>query len=459
MKKIVSVLLFLTAAAACSFGKSEAPKWESRGDVRVSGDTITLSGEGSGIVLSGGESAPDYKNFELSVKAKTASGGKGFLAFHTDDSLVKGYKIAINNDLEHPIWWRMTGSIMTVRNLAKSLAQDGEWFDLKVTVDGANVKVWVGDTLVADYIEPEKPFRLPVEKDTVLSSGTFAFANVSDGLIQLKDFQLKKLPENGNVAKQRENAIDEQKDDVIKLHQADFPVLDYHVHLKGDLANNDKAALEQSRRYGINYAIAPNCGKDFPIKNDAQVMEYLKTHRSLPFILAMQAEGREWVTTFSPEVRAEFDYVFTDGMTFTDDNGKRVHLWIKEEVDVKDEEAYMDKIVDVICGVVKEPADVYANALYLPDVMQPNAKKLWTKERREKVLNALVEGGMVLEIGNLYNTPDKEFILAAKERGVKFTFGSNNGNSNFGKLEYPIKMIKECRLTPADMYKPKIKLN
>ena len=150
---------------------------------------------------------------------------------------------------------------------------------------------------------------------------------------------------------------------------------------------------------------------------------------------------------------------FTDGMTFTDDNGKRVHLWIKEEVDVKDEEAYMDKIVDVICGVVKEPADVYANALYLPDVMQPNAKKLWTKERREKVLNALVEGGMALEIGNLYNTPDKEFILAAKERGVKFTFGSNNGNSNFGKLEYPIKMIKECRLTPADMYNPQIKLN
>ena len=31
---------FLTAAAACSFGKSEAPKWESRGDVRVSGDNV-----------------------------------------------------------------------------------------------------------------------------------------------------------------------------------------------------------------------------------------------------------------------------------------------------------------------------------------------------------------------------------------------------------------------------------
>ena len=109
-------------------------------------------------------------------------------------------------------------------------------------------------------------------------------------------------------------ANDEQNDEIIKLHQSDFPVLDYHVHLKGGLTK--EVAAKQSRKTGINYTIAPNCGIGFPITNDQQVMDYLNEMRSQPFILGMQAEGREWITTFSPETLKEFDYVFTDALTF-----------------------------------------------------------------------------------------------------------------------------------------------
>ena len=111
-------------------------------------------------------------------------------------------------------------------------------------------------------------------------------------------------------------------------------------------------------------------------------------------------------------------------------------------------------IVEKICGVLGEPADIYANATYLPDALAPEYKKLWTKQRRQKVLDALARGGMALEISAKYNIPDAEFIKAAKARGVKFTFGSNNGNSNFGKLEYCIKIMRECGLTPEDMFNP-----
>ncbi|NIN37058.1 MAG: glycosyl hydrolase, partial [Gammaproteobacteria bacterium] len=40
-----------------------------------------------------------------------------------------------------------------------------------------------------------------------------------------------------------------------------------------------------------------------------------------PVYKAMQAEGREWLNMFSPEMIAKFDYVFTDAMTFTDNRG------------------------------------------------------------------------------------------------------------------------------------------
>ena len=64
---------------------------------------------------------------------------------------------------------------------------------------------------------------------------------------------------------------------------------------------------------------------------------------------------------------------------------------------------------------------------------------------------------MALEISAKYGIPDAEFIKAAKARGVKFTFGSNNSDSNFGKLEYCLKMKRECSLTPEDMYNPTLR--
>lgn len=106
--------------------------------------------------------------------------------------------------------------------------------------------------------------------------------------------------------------------------------IDYHVHLKGGLTK--EVAAKQSRKTGINYTIAPNCGIGFPITNDQQVMDYLNEMRSQPFILGMQAEGREWITTFSPETLKEFDYVFTDALTFKDNKGRRTRLWIRKRL-------------------------------------------------------------------------------------------------------------------------------
>ena len=434
------------------FNGKDTSNWNTSGNVSVQENALTLSGPDAMAILKQG----NYKNFELSLEVKTDQGGKGAVCFHSDVTASKGYKVAINNDVTDPVWWKMSGSLLSVRNLTKSFVKENQWFAMKIKVEGKAVSVLIDGAPVVEYTEPVAPYRTEVNTNARLSEGLFALISTGSGNIQFRKIEVNVLKEAVDEQAQQADATDEQNDEIIKLHQSDFPVLDYHVHLKGGLTK-EMAAI-QSRKTGINYAIAPNCGIGFPITNDQEIRAYLDTMRTQPFILAMQGEGREWVTTFSPEARAEFDYVFTDALTFTDKKGRRTRLWIPEEVWIENEEQYMDLIVEKICGVLEEPVDVYVNPNFLPASMADRYDQFWTEARMQKVIDALVKTGKALEINELYNIPNKAFILKAKEAGIKFTFGSNNITKDVSKLEYSIRMAKECGITAQDMYRPKIKI-
>ena len=436
------------------FDGTNSNKWTTSGKTEVRDGVLTLSGAGAQATVKNGK----YKNFTLSMEVRTTTGGKGSVWFHTDAALNKGYCVAINNDRDGPVWWRMSGSLVSVRNLTKSFVKENDWFTMDITVKGKAVNVLINDRIVVDYIEPDTPFRTGTHASALLSSGTFAIVGEGSGELQFRRISVTTLDsDEPDVQAQLAEAGDEQTDQIIRLHQEDFPVLDYHVHLKGGLTKENAAGL--SRKLGINYAVAPNCGVGFPITDDAGVLAYLDSMRTQPFILAMQAEGREWVTTFSQEVRDEFDYVFTDAMTFTDHKGRRSRIWIPSETLIDNEQQYMDLIVDRICSVLQEPMDIYVNSCFLPSQMQDRYDAFWTEARQEKFINALVKSGKALEINNHYNIPNKAIIQKAKAAGVKFTFGTNNaGVNDLGKMEYAIRMKEECGITAQDMYKPKIKI-
>jgi hypothetical protein len=437
------------------FNGQDVDKWNTSGQVSLTDNVLTLSGPATQAVLKKGV----YKDFTLTLDLRTTQGGKGSVWFHTNPSLTKGYRIALNNDRTDPVWWKMSGSLVAVRNLAKSFVKENDWFTLNIMVEGKAITVSINGSPVVEYIEPAVPFRTGNHAAATLSEGTFAIVGEGDGAIEIRNITVDviDLKEKGiDVAAQQAEAVDEQTDNIIRLHQEDFPVLDYHVHLKGGLTN--EGAAKQSRQTGINYAIAPNCGIGFPITDDAGVMNFLNDMRSEPFILAMQAEGREWVTTFSKDVRDEFDYVFTDALTFTDSKGRRSRIWIPEETWIEDEQQYMDLIVDRICGVLEEPMDIYVNPCFLPPQMQDRYDEFWTEERMNKFVGALARSGKVLEINARYKIPNKAIIQKAKAAGVKFSFGTNNAEAEVGKLEYCIRMKEACGLTAKDMYKPEIKI-
>jgi hypothetical protein len=50
--------------------------------------------------------------------------------------------------------------------------------------------------------------------------------------------------------------------------------------------------------------------------------------------------------------------------------------------------------------------------------------------------------------------PSYNFVRLGKEMGVKFTFGTNNIDSNLGHLEYCLEAIRACGLDAEDMWVP-----
>ena len=210
------------------------------------------------------------------------------------------------------------------------------------------------------------------------------------------------------------------------------------------------------RRTGINHGIAVNGGVGFPITNDEGIEQFRRSVKGAPCYIGLQAEGREWPTLFSKAAIAKFDYVFTDAMTIPDHRGKRTRLWIKEEVEVPDKQAFMDHLVMNIERILdEEPIDIYANPTYLPDLIAQEYDSLWTTRRIDRVIAAAARNGVAIEINSRFKIPNAPFIKRAKAGGIKFTLGTNNSDRDLGRLEYSLRMVRECGLEWQDMWMPK----
>ncbi|MFW5773825.1 MAG: family 16 glycoside hydrolase [Tangfeifania sp.] len=464
--QLVAAILLLTA---CQSHQS-SEEWQSVFDgetldgwEKSSENPESITVENGAIKCSGPRAhlfyEKDVKNFEFETEVKTAPHSNSGIFIHTtyqeEGWPSQGYEIQVNNTFrgseEHPER-RKTGSVYNVRNLYFPLVEDNEWFKMRIKVVENKIEVFVDGIKVNEYIEPENPWRPEANQQMQLGEGTFALqAHDPGSTVYYRNIRLKELPEQEPFEPKAGKEWDTK---VTQLMFAGFPLVDYHVHLKGGLTLEE--VVDNSQELGINYGIAPNCGLHFPVTNDSSLNAYLADVKNSPTFKGMQAEGREWVTLFSPEAIAKFDYVFTDAMTFTDYKERRTRIWIPEEVWVDDKEQFMEQLVGKIEAIFsQEPVDIYVNPTVLPAVIEDDYDELWTKQRMQRVIDVLAENNVALEINARYKLPKPEMIKMAKEAGVKFAFGTNNTGSELGRLEYCIDMIEECELTPSDMFEIK----
>ncbi len=402
---------------------------ENKGTFGVRDGIIVAQGPRSHLYYVGPVENANFKDFEFKADVMTRPGANSGMYFHTEyretDWPRKGYEVQVNNTHSD---WRKTGSLYGIKDIRESPAKDNEWFTQHIIVDGRQVTVIVnGRTVLEHTVEETGSGR----RGRSLSSGTFALQGHDPGsTVYYKNIMVRPLP------------------------RPDFPIVDYHVHLKGGLTLEE--AIQNAQARGVKFGIAENCGVGFKVTNDEELQRFLKLLEGMPVYKAVQAEGREWLNLFSPEMIAKFDYVFTDAMTFTDKRGKRIRLWIRKEVQIDDKQDFMDMYVDKIVAILNnEPIDIYVNSTFLPAVIADEYDTLWTSERMDKVIRAAVKNDVAIEINARYRIPSMAFIKRAKKAGAKFSFGTNNSGRELGHLEYCRRMARECGLTIKDMFSPR----
>lgn len=395
----------------------------------------------------------NVRNFTLTAKVVSEKDAEARLAFHSDGAL-KGYQILFRNGAIDGS--RKTGSLAHVRNLYHSQVADGQPYDFELSVREKNIEVKVAGQTVVRYTEPAKPWRLPAYAQQLLSRGDFVFQGVK-GQVKFTDVKLAPLADGVLNPADTMPPVDEQTDRAIRKQQIDFPVIDYHVHLKGGLTK--ELAHAMSLNYGINYGVCPNVGEGGVgrmFRSNEEALDYLEEVKTYPFMCGAQGEGRKWPHEFRKDVLLRFDYMFTDSMTIVD-NHEALRVYRKEEfrLNGRSYEEWMDFLVDQIVKILtNEPVDHYANATYLPPEMNTDYDKYWTDERVNRVLDVLAKNNVALEISARYRIPSARVIKMAKARGIKFTFGTNNGDADFCRLEYALDMVDECGLTAEDMWFP-----
>lgn len=426
---------------------------------RVADGQIVAQGPPALLFYHGAGRGANFKNFEFTTEVMLGPGASSGIFFHTrPGARDAGLEVLLANDfcgLDGYVENRKTGSLLGLRNVYKQFVNDGDWCRIHVLVRQKQVQVRLNDMLVVDYIEPPPAFVADPKHPRLLGQGTFALkAHGPEGAAYFRNLRVRPLADDVPQLSNEKPQVDDVYKEIIRLSDTNIPLVDSHTHLKGGLTAEQ--AIANSHRVGIFYGLAVNGGIQQTVKDDAGLRDYLASIKNQPCYAALQCEGREWRSCFTPEAVAKFDYIFTDSMTFSDDNGKRMRIWLPEEVGViPDKQAFMDMLVNRIEQILREPVDIYANPTYIPDQIGADYDALWTPRRMDRVIEAALKNDVAIEINNRRRIPSAAFLKRAKAAVCKFSFGTNNAEAELGRLEYPMQMVKECGLTWNDMFVPK----
>ncbi len=98
----------------------------------------------------------DYKNFELELDILTYPGSNSGVYFHTEwqptDWPANGFEVQVNNTQGDP---KRTAGLYDVKENYATVAQDNEWFTMRIRVEGKHVVTSVDGKVVTDYTEPD----------------------------------------------------------------------------------------------------------------------------------------------------------------------------------------------------------------------------------------------------------------------------------------------------------------
>ncbi len=147
-----------------------------------------------------------FTNFVLEFSARSEPNANSGVFFHTDylapnaqRDLANGYEVQLNSSEKEK---RKTGSLYAVVDLAKSPANESEWFRVRISVQGKHILVQLNDQTVVDYVEPAnvRRRRSGLAASSTRGVGPSRFkAMIPAARFYFKDIRLKCPPKNAQL--------------------------------------------------------------------------------------------------------------------------------------------------------------------------------------------------------------------------------------------------------------------
>ena len=228
-----------------------------------------------------------------------------------------------------------------------------------------------------------------------------------------------------------------------------LPLIDYHVHLTEQFTI--EMAVKLSGELNVKFGIVEHPGPHSGIQSDDDLVKYIENLRKYPVYIGLQPMYRNWSVGFSKNVLYQLDFVLMDADTIPIGNNAYLEIWRHNNY-IEDIADFMDLYMNHIENILKyEPITIFARPTYLPVNFGRYYDAIWTTERVQKIIKLAKERNIAFEISTPMHVPKKEIIIAAKNAGLKFTFGTNARNFDAGKLHYGLQMVEECGLTRDDL--------
>ena len=234
-------------------------------------------------------------------------------------------------------------------------------------------------------------------------------------------------------------------DQVARLKAKGLPLTDYHIHIRGGMI--PAKAADWAAKTGIRSGVLENHGRGWPLSDDAKLVEFIEEARKFPELLvAIQVNDRDWFRIISPAVRAKLDFILADTMIM---DGQK--LWLENEYEIADEDAWLERYFQHNMTVVNEPITILANPTYLPNRVKHRYGDFWTEERMSRLIDAAVKNRVALEIQTHSEFPSNTFIELAIKRGAKITIGRNNFDDKVYEMKDCLDKLEELHVKPEHM--------
>jgi len=169
---------------------------ENPGVFTVQDGVLVVFGKRSHLFYTGPVAKADFKNFELSLDIKTFPKANSGVYIHTQYQETgwpdKGYEIQVNNTHKDV---KKGAGLYAIKDNLEAPAKDGEWYTMRIKVEGKRIQTFVNGRQIVDFTEPTPAAPPPKMAGRKLSHGTFAIqGHDPESKVLYKNIKVRVLP-------------------------------------------------------------------------------------------------------------------------------------------------------------------------------------------------------------------------------------------------------------------------